>query len=56
MLKIQRVYVSLFEFEEALIMHPDVLDGSVIGVPVEQDLSKPKAAAVRFPAPDAWTA
>ena len=49
MLKVSGMYVSPFEVEAALVIHPDVLEAAVIGAPDENDLIKPKAFVVVKP-------
>ena len=49
MLKVSGMYVSPFEVEAALVMHPDVLEAAVIGAPDENELIKPKAFVVVKP-------
>jgi benzoate-CoA ligase len=49
MLKVSGMYVSPFEVEAALVMHPDVLEAAVVGAPDEQQLIKPRAFVVLRP-------
>jgi benzoate-CoA ligase family protein len=46
MLKVSGMYVSPFEVEAALCMHPDVLEAAVVAWPDAQGLVKPKAFVV----------
>jgi benzoate-CoA ligase len=46
MLKVSGIYVSPFEVEATLVMHPSVLEAAVIGVPDAQGLTKTKAFVV----------
>ncbi|MEY2952872.1 MAG: hypothetical protein RLZZ401_959, partial [Pseudomonadota bacterium] len=46
MLKVSGIYVSPFEVESALALHPAVLEAAVIGVSDEQGLTKTKAFVV----------
>ncbi|MEK7321007.1 MAG: benzoate-CoA ligase family protein [Pseudomonadota bacterium] len=49
MLKVGGIYVSPFEVEAALALHPAVLEAAVIGVADADDLIKPKAFVVMRP-------
>ena len=46
MLKVSGIYVSPFEVEATLVMHPAVLEAAVIGVTDAEGLTKPKAFVV----------
>ena len=47
MLKVSGIYVSPFEVEATLVMHPAVLEAAVIGVADAEGLTKTKAFVVR---------
>ncbi|QYY32901.1 benzoate-CoA ligase family protein [Cupriavidus pinatubonensis] len=49
MLKVGGIYVSPFEVEAALALHPSVLEAAVIGVVDADELVKPKAFVVMRP-------
>ncbi|MBL8349371.1 MAG: benzoate-CoA ligase family protein [Burkholderiaceae bacterium] len=49
MLKVSGIYVSPFEVEATLVMHPAVLEAAVIGVPDAEGLTKTKAFVVLKP-------
>jgi benzoate-CoA ligase len=49
MLKVSGIYVSPFEVEATLMVHPSVLEAAVIGVPDEAGLTKTKAFVVLKP-------
>jgi benzoate-CoA ligase len=49
MLKVSGVYVSPFEVEATLTLHPAVLEAAVIGVPDADGLTKTKAFVVLRP-------
>ena len=46
MLKVSGIYVSPFEVEATLVMHPAVLEAAVIGVPDAEGLTRTKAFVV----------
>jgi benzoate-CoA ligase len=46
MLKVSGIYVSPFEVEATLVMHPAVLEAAVIGVADAEGLTKTKAFVV----------
>jgi len=56
MLKVSGVYVSPFEVEATLVMHPAVLEAAVIGVVDAEGLTKTKAFVVLKPGVDPKTA
>jgi len=56
MLKVSGVYVSPFEVEATLVMHPAVLEAAVIGVVDADGLTKTKAFVVLKPGVDPKTA
>ncbi|MBK7613437.1 MAG: benzoate-CoA ligase family protein [Burkholderiales bacterium] len=49
MLKVSGIYVSPFEVEATLVLHPAVLEAAVIGVPDAEGLTKTKAFVVVKP-------
>ena len=56
MLKVSGIYVSPFEVEATLVMHPAVLEAAVIGVIDAEGLTKTKAFVVLKPGTDPKTA
>ena len=56
MLKVSGIYVSPFEVESTLMLHPAVLEAAVIGTPDAEGLTKTKAFVVLKPGAEATDA